>query len=88
MNQHIQNIEISNFKSIKDLKIEGCKKINIFAGKPNAGKSNILEALGTYQLLKNQSHKKAIDLINTLKDFTRFEDLEDVFFENNVFDKI
>ncbi|NML70675.1 AAA family ATPase [Chryseobacterium sp. RP-3-3] len=88
MNQHIQNIEISNFKSIKDLKIDGCKKINIFAGKPNAGKSNILEAVGSYQLLKNQSHKKSIDLINTLKDFTRFEDLQDIFFENNIFDEI
>ncbi|WP_294300071.1 AAA family ATPase [uncultured Chryseobacterium sp.] len=88
MNQHIQNIEISNFKSIRDLKIDGCKKINIFAGKPNAGKSNILEAIGSYQILKNQSHKRAIDLIDLLKDFIRFEDLQDIFYENNIFDNI
>lgn len=88
MNQHIQNIEISNFKSIKDLKIDGCKKINIFAGKPNAGKSNILEALGSYQILKNHSHKRAIDLINILKNFIRFESLQDIFFESNIFDEI
>ena len=83
MNQHIQNIGISNFKSIKDLKIDGCKKINIFAGKPNAGKSNILEALGTFQFLKDQAHRKSIDL-KILKNFVRFNNLSDIFFENNI----
>ena len=62
MNQHIQNIEISNFKSIKDLKIDGCKKINIFAGKPNAGKSNILEALSVFDLLKNKKGEPELSL--------------------------
>lgn len=77
MNQHIQNIEISNFKSIKDLKIEGCKKINIFAGKPNAGKSNILEALGVFDLLLNP-----VDYQN-LKKFLRYENFSDLFFEGD-----
>ncbi|MBB6372255.1 ATP-dependent nuclease [Chryseobacterium shigense] len=87
MNQHIQNIAISNFKSIKDLKIDGCKKINIFAGKPNAGKSNILEALGGYQFLKNQSHRRAID-IKTLNEYIRFEALQDIFYESNISEEI
>ena len=38
-------VEIKNFKSIKDLRLD-CKRINVFIGKPNVGKSNILEALG------------------------------------------
>ncbi|HEX9956575.1 MAG TPA: AAA family ATPase, partial [Fibrella sp.] len=38
-------VEIKNFKSIKDLRLD-CKRVNIFIGKPNVGKSNILEALG------------------------------------------
>lgn len=38
-------LEISNFKSIKYLK-QTCSRINIFIGEPNTGKSNILEALG------------------------------------------
>lgn len=76
MNQHIQNIEISNFKSIKDLKIDGCKKINIFAGKPNAGKSNILEALSVFDLLKN---KKGF----YLKNYIRYSKFQDLFFEGN-----
>ncbi|ANF49987.1 hypothetical protein A0O34_05355 [Chryseobacterium glaciei] len=77
MNQHIQNIKISNFKSIKDLNIEGCKKINIFAGKPNAGKSNLLEALGIFDLFFNP-----IDRQN-LKNFIRYENFSDLFFEGD-----
>ncbi|MCY7358230.1 MAG: AAA family ATPase [Rudanella sp.] len=38
-------VEIKNFKSIKDLRLD-CKRVNIFIGKPNVGKSNILEGLG------------------------------------------
>ena len=41
---HIENIEIKNFKSIRHQKIEGCKRINVFVGPPNVGKSNVLEA--------------------------------------------
>ncbi|MBX7181378.1 MAG: AAA family ATPase [Bacteroidia bacterium] len=42
----LENLHIKNFKSINDLKIDGFKRINLFLGKPNVGKSNILEALG------------------------------------------
>ena len=38
-------LEIKNFKSIKHLKLD-CKRVNVFIGRPNAGKSNILESLG------------------------------------------
>jgi predicted ATP-dependent endonuclease of OLD family len=41
----IKNIEIKRFKSIQHLKIDGCKRINVFIGYPNTGKSNIFEAL-------------------------------------------
>lgn len=44
MSAHIRNLEISNFKSVRSLKLE-CERINVFIGKPNAGKSNILEAI-------------------------------------------
>jgi hypothetical protein len=40
----IQQLNISNFKSIKDLGMP-CKKLNVFIGEPNSGKSNIIEAL-------------------------------------------
>ena len=40
----ITKLSIANFKSIRQLDID-CKKINLFIGEPNTGKSNILEAL-------------------------------------------
>ena len=43
-------IEIKNFKSIKHITLEDCKRINLLIGKPNVGKSNILEALTSFSL--------------------------------------
>lgn len=40
----IEHLTIRNFKSVKEVNIR-CKKLNIFIGEPNSGKSNILEAL-------------------------------------------
>lgn len=90
MKNHIQNIEISNFKSIKDLKIDGCKKINIFAGKPNAGKSNILEAISMLKLgainsdlreyLSFENYNKLFHLGNTEKEIRISEDDEYIEF--------
>ncbi len=44
MSSLIKNLRIQNFKSVRDLSLD-CDRINIFIGKPNAGKSNILEAI-------------------------------------------
>lgn len=52
----IDNIEIKNFKSIRHQKIEGCKRINVFVGPPNVGKSNILEALGIFSVDENTAN--------------------------------
>ena len=43
----VQKVIIKHFKSIKKLDLN-CKDINIFIGEPNAGKSNILEALSVF----------------------------------------
>lgn len=40
----IGNLGIRNFKSIKDLDLD-CRRVNLFIGEPNTGKSNILEVL-------------------------------------------
>ncbi len=59
----IDTIEIKNFKSIRHQKIDGCKRINVFIGYPNVGKSNILEAIGLYSsLLWNNQFFKFNDL--------------------------
>lgn len=41
----INTLDIKGFKSVKDIHLD-CKRINLFIGEPNTGKSNILEALG------------------------------------------
>ncbi len=52
MSHHIEHIEISNFKSIRHATIEGCKRINVFIGYPNVGKSAILEAMSGLSYLQ------------------------------------
>ena len=44
MSSLIKHLQIKNFKSVRDLSLD-CERINLFIGKPNAGKSNILEAI-------------------------------------------
>ena len=41
----ISALDIKGFKSIREMHLD-CKRINLFIGEPNTGKSNILEALG------------------------------------------
>jgi AAA15 family ATPase/GTPase len=77
--QKIDNIEIKNFKSIRHQKIEGCKRINVFIGYPNAGKSNILEALSLF----------SIDRPNANFDsFVRMGRLTTLYFNGNVNENI
>ncbi len=73
----INNIEIKNFKSIRHQKIDGCKRINVFVGPPNVGKSNILEALCIPIASQFRENEK------TLHDLFRMERASDIFFENN-----
>ncbi len=65
MRNILSHIEIKNFKSIKDLKIDNLSAINLFIGRPNVGKSNILEALSIFCLpyLKLNTNQKLANLI-------------------------
>lgn len=65
MSFFIQDIQVQNFKSIAEARIEGCKRINLFIGKPNVGKSNIIEALSLFSLpyLRENSSKKLTNLV-------------------------
>jgi hypothetical protein len=51
----LNRLTIKSFKSIKELNID-CSRINLFIGEPNAGKSNILEALGLLSFIGNQEY--------------------------------
>lgn len=75
MNSNFFNkVEIHNFKSIEKVEFE-CKRINVFIGKPNVGKSCIIEALSllaTTELLDNQD----------LKSLLNFEEFHNLFHNN------
>ena len=69
----VKNVSIQNFKSIKDLTFSA-KRVNVFIGEPNAGKSNLLEALSLFGLAG----------ILTLPSIVRHERVHDLFFDNDV----
>jgi AAA15 family ATPase/GTPase len=71
----IKQLGIKNFKSIKDLSIN-CKKLNVFIGEPNSGKSNIIEALA----LQSQN---AIQ--NELsREIFRYKTIGDLYYDFNI----
>lgn len=78
MANRIHDIEIKNFKSIRHAKVEDCRRINVFIGYPNVGKSNILEALSLLSYLRH-SHCQI-----PFSRFCRFNELIDIFFDGDI----
>jgi hypothetical protein len=75
MDHFIDQIEIHNFKSIRELQVSGFKRINLFIGRPNVGKSNILEALSLFSLpYLWEGSKKLTDLVRLTNLFELFYD--------------
>jgi len=60
-NQHIENLEIRNFKCFKQLSIAGIGQVNLIGGKNNAGKTAFLEAVDLFI-----SSDKAYDLASSV----------------------
>ena len=46
----IENIKINNFKSLVGIELTDCRRYNLLLGRPNVGKSNILEALSLFSV--------------------------------------
>ncbi len=71
----IESLQVLNYKSLKDIKIP-CKKINVFIGDPNGGKSNIIEALSLMSqgVITNELSKEIV----------RYKTLGDLFFDFNI----
>jgi AAA15 family ATPase/GTPase len=80
MSNIINHIEINNFKSIRHLELSEFRKINLFIGRPNVGKSNLLEALSLF----NSSISNAKFPLRKMKDFVRFENGAELFYEGNI----
>lgn len=72
--KHINKIGIQGFKSVRSLTLSDCKRINVLIGKPNVGKSNILEALALFDvpyLIKSNDR--------SLNSLVRVENVADIF---------
>lgn len=59
----IKTVSITNYKSLESLKISRCKTYNLFIGRPNVGKSNIIEALSCMAIPYLFQMKKALGSI-------------------------
>jgi hypothetical protein len=66
-------VHIENFKSIRDLSFEA-RRVNLFVGEPNTGKSNIIEALSFFAPWTAASFKESF----------RFKTTADLFFDQKV----
>lgn len=79
MEDFINYILISNFKSINTCEIYDCNRINLFIGRPNVGKSNLLEALSSFSIpyLSENTPKKLSNLI-------RIENEAELFYDGNI----
>lgn len=70
----IKNVTIKNFKSLKSISLTDCRHINVLIGRPNVGKSNILEALALFDVpyMVNSANK-------SLKNLIRIENTAELF---------
>ena len=70
----VKDLKIQNYKSVRNLDLP-CKKVNVFIGEPNSGKSNIVEALGflSQNIVNTETFKQVI----------RFKDIGGLFFDYN-----
>lgn len=78
MSSFFNSVHITNFKSLKDVTLSDCKQINLLIGKPNVGKSNILEAIGLFGLNYSRLNKN-----KKLTQFVRFDNTPELFFDGN-----
>ena len=76
----ISTLSVENFKSIRKIHLD-CKRINLFIGEPNTGKSNILESIG---LLSYIYHGNGVNL----KDFVRIDNPTNIFYDNELSENV
>ena len=74
----ISNIKIRHFKSLEDVEIKGCRRYNVFVGRPNVGKSNLLEALSLFGLPYMGVNK------SRLEDWVRGGEVPSLFWNGDV----
>lgn len=76
-----KNIEITNFRGIKHLKIDDFSRVNVFLGQNNSGKSTVLEAITMLMSMANPDVPQMINAVRGRKPFSNFIDIK-YFFRN------
>ncbi len=71
------DIKIENFKSLRSVELKDCNRINVLIGKPNVGKSNILEALSLFSFPESEN-LFGLGLLNAL---IRVDNETEMFFD-------
>jgi predicted ATPase len=75
----LTNVHIQNFKSVRDLKF-GTKRVNLFIGEPNTGKTNILEALALFS--------DGVHVPEVFNEVFRFRSVAELFTDQQVSDPV
>lgn len=59
----IKSVSVKNFKSVKSATLSDCRRINVLIGRPNVGKSNILEALALFDVPYMVNASSLVDFV-------------------------
>lgn len=74
----LNSVKIKNYKSIGEVELSDCRRINVFIGRPNVGKSNFIEAMALFDVpfLINSSSR-------SLKSLVRMNNSAEIFNNGN-----
>ena len=78
MENFLSTLEIQHFKSIKQMNLRP-KRVNVFIGEPNVGKSNILEAISLLGACCSRATTKKF-----MEEFIRYEEISNLFFDDDL----
>lgn len=78
MENFTKTVSIKNFKSIRRAVLDNCRRINLLIGRPNVGKSNILEAFAVFNL-----HNARYVKDKSVNQFIRTESETQLFFNGD-----
>lgn len=82
-----KELKVSNFRSIRSFQTSGFKRINLFFGNNNCGKTTVLEALFLLCGFSNPILLHRINVLREYRPFT-FDDLDLFFYKRNFDNRI
>ncbi|MGM9995799.1 MAG: ATP/GTP-binding protein [Campylobacter sp.] len=77
----LDNIEINNFRSIENLKIENFKNLNFFFGRANSAKTSVLEAIYLYL---GRGTKNIADIMEYRRNIRDNDCIDGLFYNYNI----